>query len=141
MIGGERRRQQPRREFPIQGAGQWPKPQGSFNLKDVLAASLISFGVIAEERRIEAQLLGNEGAKRSGWLLTLLKYPSWETQIAKHEREAKTIRIAAAAIDQSEIVGTQRVMAGHPAFIARGSLEAEPLRLGKYFPVWHGCPC
>ena len=62
MIGGERRRQQPRREFPIQRAGQWAKPQGRFNLKDVLAASLISFGLIAEERRIEAQLLGNEGA-------------------------------------------------------------------------------
>ena len=42
MIGGERRRQQPRREFPIQRADQWAKPQGIFNLKDVLAASLIS---------------------------------------------------------------------------------------------------
>jgi len=29
----------------------------------------------------------------------LLKYPPWETQIAKHEREAKTVRIAAATID------------------------------------------
>jgi len=62
MIGGERRRQQPRREFAIQDAGQWAKPQGSFNLKDVLPASLISFGVIAEVCRIEAQLLGNKGA-------------------------------------------------------------------------------
>ena len=62
MIGGERRRQQPRRELPIQSAGQWAKPQGSFNLKDVLPASLISFGVIAEVRRIEAQLLSDEGA-------------------------------------------------------------------------------
>lgn len=62
MIGGERRRQQPRREFPIQDAGQWAKPQGSFNLKDVLPASLIAFGVIAELCRIEAQLLGNKGA-------------------------------------------------------------------------------
>ena len=59
---GERRRQQPRREFPIQPAGQWAKPQGIFNLKDVLAASLISFGVIAELRRSEAQLLSDEGA-------------------------------------------------------------------------------
>ena len=33
-----------------------------FNLKDVLPASLISFGVIAEVCRIEAQLLGNKGA-------------------------------------------------------------------------------
>ena len=62
MIGGERRRQQPRREFPIQRAGQWAKPQGIFNFKDVLAASLISFGVIAELRRSEAQLLSDEGA-------------------------------------------------------------------------------
>jgi hypothetical protein len=62
MIGGERRRQQPRREIPTQDAGQWAKPQGSFNLKDVLPASLISFGVIAEVCRIEAQLLGNKGA-------------------------------------------------------------------------------
>ena len=62
LIGGERRRQQPRREFPIQPAGQWAKPQGIFNLKDVRAASLISFGVIAELRRSEAQLLSDEGA-------------------------------------------------------------------------------
>ena len=48
-----------RRCFP---AGQWAKPQGIFNLKDVLAASLISFGVIAELRRSEAQLLSDEGA-------------------------------------------------------------------------------
>jgi hypothetical protein len=60
MIGGERRRQQPRREFPIEDAGQCAKPQGSFNLK--LPASLISLGVIAEVCRIEAQLLGNKGA-------------------------------------------------------------------------------
>ena len=62
MIGGERRRQQPGREFPIQGAGQGAKPQGGLNLKNVLPASLISFGVIAEVRRIEAQLLSDEGA-------------------------------------------------------------------------------
>src|ERR1700741_2977660 len=80
---------------------QWAKPQGSFNLKDVFPASLISLGVIAEVCRIEAQLLGNKGAKRSGWLLALLKYPPRETQIAEHEREAKTIRIASATIDQS----------------------------------------
>ena len=54
MIGGERRRQQPRREFSIQDAGQWAKPQGSFNLKDVLPASLISFGIITEVCRIES---------------------------------------------------------------------------------------
>jgi hypothetical protein len=34
-------------------------------------------------------------------LLALLKYPPWETQIAEREREAKTIGIAAATIDQS----------------------------------------
>jgi len=32
------------------------------NLKDVLPASLITFGVIAEVRRIEAELLCDEGA-------------------------------------------------------------------------------
>jgi len=53
MVGCERRRQQPRRKFSIQDAGQWAKPQGSFNLKDVLPASLISFSVIAEVCRIE----------------------------------------------------------------------------------------
>ena len=49
-------------EFPIQDSRQWAKPKGSFNLKDVLPASLIAFGVIAELCRIEAQLLGNKGA-------------------------------------------------------------------------------
>ena len=71
-------------------------------------------------------------------MLTLLKDPPWKTQIAQHEREAKTIRIAAATIDQSEILGAQRVVAHHPALIARGSLETEPLRLGEQFSVWHG---
>jgi hypothetical protein len=32
-------------------------------------------------------------------------------------------------------------MTHHPALIARGSMETEPLRLGKQFSVWHGCPC
>ena len=62
MIGGESRRQQPRCELSIQGAGQWAKPKGSLNLKGVLPASLITFGIIAEVRCIEAQLLGDEGA-------------------------------------------------------------------------------
>jgi len=53
MIGGDRRRQQPRREFSIQDAGQWAEPESSFNLKDVLPASLISFGVNAEVCPIE----------------------------------------------------------------------------------------
>jgi hypothetical protein len=29
-------------------------------------------------------------------------------------------------------------MADHPALIARGSLETEPLRLGEQFSMWHG---
>lgn len=62
MIGGERRRQQPRRELPIQSSGQWEKLQCSFNLKDVLPARLISFGVIVETCCIDAQLLSDEGA-------------------------------------------------------------------------------
>ena len=33
------------------------------NLKDVLPTSLITFGVIAEVRRIEAELLRDEGAR------------------------------------------------------------------------------
>ena len=74
-------------------------------------------------------------------MLTLLKYPPWKMQIAKHEREAKTIRVAAATIDQRKILGAQRVMADHPPLIARGSLETEPLRLGEQFSMWHGCPC
>lgn len=57
----------------------------------------------------------------------MLKYPAWETQISKQDREAKTVRIAAAAIDQSQILGAQCVMAYHPPFIGYGSLEAEPL--------------
>jgi hypothetical protein len=32
-------------------------------------------------------------------------------------------------------------MAHHPALIASGSLETEPLRLSEQFSVWHGCPC
>jgi hypothetical protein len=140
--GGQtmRRRQQPRRKFPIPSAGEWPKPQDRFNLKDVLAASLISFGVIAEVRRIEAQLLSDEGAERSGWLLTLLKYPPWKAQRAKHERKAKTVRIAAATIDEREILRAQGVVAHHPSFIGYGSVETEPLRCGEQFSVWHGCP-
>ena len=42
------------------------------------------------------------------------------------------------AIDQGKIIGAQRVMAHHPALIASGSLETEPLRLSEQFSVWHG---
>jgi hypothetical protein len=38
------------------------KPQCCFNLKDVLSASLISFGIIVETGHIDAQLLSDEGA-------------------------------------------------------------------------------
>jgi hypothetical protein len=62
VIGNERRRQQPGRKLAIQGAGQWAKPKGSLNLKSVLPASLVSFGIIAEVRGIKAQLLSDEGA-------------------------------------------------------------------------------
>jgi hypothetical protein len=62
MISGESRRQQPRCELPIEGATQWAKPKGSLNLKGVFPASLITFGIIAEVRCIEAQLFGDEGA-------------------------------------------------------------------------------
>jgi len=58
-----------------------------------------------------------------------------ETQTAKHQREAKAIRIAAPTIDQSEILGAQRVVAHHLSLIGRGSFEAEPLRLGEQFSV------
>jgi hypothetical protein len=60
MIGGERAATTTPR-VPIRGAGCGPAG-GRFNLQDVLAASLLSFGVIAEVRRIEAQLLSDEGA-------------------------------------------------------------------------------
>ena len=46
----------------IVSSSQWAKPQCNFNLKDMLSASLISFGVIAEARCIDAQLLSDEGA-------------------------------------------------------------------------------
>jgi hypothetical protein len=62
VIGDERRRQQPGRQLSIQGAGKGAKPKSSLNLKHVLPASLIAFGVIAELRRIKAQLLSDEGA-------------------------------------------------------------------------------
>ena len=61
----------------------------------------------------------------------MLKCAPRKTQIAKHEREAKTVRIAAATIDQSQILGAQCVMAYHPPFIGHGSLETEPLRFGE----------
>ena len=141
MSGGERRRQPPRREFPIPGAGEWPKPQDPFNLQDVLAASLLSCGVLAEVRRIEAQLRSAEGAERSGWLLTLLKYPPWKAQIAKPERDAKTVRSAAAPIDEREILSAQWVVAHPPSFLGHGSVETEPVRCGEQFSVWPGCPC
>ena len=52
-IGGERRRQQPRREFPIQPVrAQWAKPQGIFNLKDVRRGE---FDLVWRHRRIASQ--------------------------------------------------------------------------------------
>ena len=107
----------------------------------MLPASLVAFGVIFELRRIKTQLLGDEGAYPGWGLLALLEYPSGETQIAEHESEAKTIRIAASATDQSQILWTEGVVAHHSALIAGGSLKIEPLRLGKQFLMRHGCPC
>ena len=141
MIGGEGRRQQPGRQVTIRGAGQWAKPKGSLNLQRMLPASLITFGVIAEVHRIEAQLFSNEAAELDWGSFTLSQNPPWEAQVAEHERKAKTIRIAAAAIDQSQVLGIWRVAAHHVALIARGSFAVEPLRRGEQFLVWHVCPC
>jgi hypothetical protein len=94
MIGGQRRRQQPRRKLPIKSSGQWAQPQCGFNLKDVLPAGLITFGVVAETRCIDAQLLSDEGAQRSGWLLTLLKYSPWKMQLAADSSEENSLSVA-----------------------------------------------
>ncbi len=45
------------------------KPQSRLNLKDMFPASLISLGVVSELRRIEVQLLRDEGPR--GWLKSL----------------------------------------------------------------------
>ena len=106
----------------------------------MLPTSLLSFGLIAEVRRIEVQLLSDEGTERSGGVLTLLKYPPRKAQIAKQEREAQTVRIATATIDEREILSAQCVVAHPPSFIGHGSVETEPLRFGEQCSVWHGCP-
>lgn len=59
------------------------------NLDRVLPASLIAFGIIAEMRCSESQLLGDKCAESSGRLLALLKDSAREAQVTKHQREAR----------------------------------------------------
>jgi hypothetical protein len=99
MIGRECRRQQPGRNFPIHRAGHGAKPEGGLDLKDVLPASLIPLGVVAELRRIKTQLFRDEGAQRRGRLLSLLEDPPWKSQVAEHEGEAQTVGVTATSID------------------------------------------
>ena len=80
---------------PLAGA----KPEGGLNLNDVLPASLIPLGVVAELRRIKIQLLRDEGAQRSRRLLSLLEDPPGKSQVAEHEGEAQTVRVTATSID------------------------------------------
>jgi hypothetical protein len=60
VVGRERCGQQPGRQLPIHGASQRTKPQRALDFEDVFPPSLIAFGVIAEARGVEAELLRNE---------------------------------------------------------------------------------
>jgi hypothetical protein len=106
----------------------------------VVSASLIALCVIAEVRRIKLELLGDEGAQCRRGLLAFLEDKAWKSQVAEHQGEAKAIRLTAVSIDQHHIFGAQGVVTNHLAFIARGGIEQEPLRLGEQFSAWHGCP-
>jgi hypothetical protein len=93
--------------------------------------SLIFFRVFAEMRWLEAQLLSDKTTQCRGWLLALLEDPSWKSEVTKHHGKTKTIGIAAVPTDQGDVLGAQGVVANHPAFIDRGGIENEPLRLGE----------
>ncbi len=68
-------------------------------------SSLIPFGVIAEVRGVEPELLGNERTQLSGRLFAFPEDASGESQVTEHDGEAQTIGIAAASIDQRQVVG------------------------------------
>ena len=140
MVGRKRRRQQPSCHLPIHRTGQWAKPQGGLNFEDVFPSGLIAYGVVANMLGFETELLGDERAKRLGRLLALLKDAPWKSEVTEHNGEAQAIGIAAAPIDQGQVIGAEGVMARHPAFIARRGRETDPLRLGKQLSVCHGCP-
>ena len=73
VVGRECCGQQPGRHLPIHGASQRTKPQRGLNFEGVFPPSLIAFRVVANVHDREAELLGDERAKRLGRLLALLE--------------------------------------------------------------------
>ena len=128
------------RHLPIHGASQRAKSQGGLNFEDVFPPGLIAFGVVAEVRGIQTEMLGDERANGLGRLLALLEDTPGTSEVAEYDGEAQTIGIAAASIDQGQVFGAEGVIAHHPSFIARRGMETDPLRLGKQFSACHGCP-
>src|SRR5260370_25431587 len=101
---------------------------------------LIAFGVVAEVCGIQAELLGDERAKRLARLIALLEDASGKSEVTEHDGKAQTIGIAAATIDQGQVFGAERVIAHHPPLIARRGMKTDSLRLGEQFSVCYDCP-
>src|SRR5277367_1672495 len=68
LLGGQRRRQEPGGHVAVNRPIEDAVAHQSLDFSEMLATSLVTLGIVAEIRRFERQLLGDEGEHGRRWL-------------------------------------------------------------------------
>ena len=107
-----------------------PQSQIPLQLDGVFAAGLVSLRIVGEQRRIDRDLLRDED---DHWCRRRLRQVQHATRMAKRAKlngEAQPIARTTPGTYESQIVGTEHIMAGHLGRIGRDREQADSL-LGR----------
>ena len=140
MLGCERCCQQPGRESSVQATCHLSIPVRSLQLRKVCASGLVTLSVVAEVASLQLQLLGDESEHCGRRLFAFLQDPSREAEVTEQHSETEAVRVTPPAINQRQVLRTQRVVANHAALVRGRRSECEPLRLAQELSARHGCP-
>ena len=99
-------------------------------LDGVFAAGLVSLRIVGEQRRIDPDLLRDEGDHWCGRRLRRVQHATRMAKRAKLNGEAQPIARATPGPYESQIVGTEHIMAGHLGRVGRDREQADTL-LGR----------
>jgi hypothetical protein len=71
LLGGERRGQEPSGHLAVNRTIEDPVSHEGLDFREMLAAGLVTFGIVAEVRWFERQLVSDEGEHGYRWLFVL----------------------------------------------------------------------
>jgi len=97
----------------------------------MLATGFGPAGVSAEQRRIDADLLRDEGKHRHGRRLRRVQHAAWMAKRAKLNSEAQSVARATPGPYEGQIVGIEHIMTGHSGCIGRDGEQPGSLLGGQ----------